>query len=91
MELNPSNEALTQLREHWQKVLICVMRKKGIKEVTLDMPDFQWLIDANAGGRMPFLVTIGRKSKGPDGGFTLVLCETQQEALEIVAQRQGRG
>lgn len=90
-ELNPSNEALTQLREHWQKVLMCVMRKHGIKEVTLDLADFEWLLAANAKGDMPIMLTLGRKQLGPDHGFTLVLCDNQAEAMERVALHQGRG
>jgi predicted small metal-binding protein len=90
-ELNPSNEALTQLREHWQQVLMHVMKKHGIKEVTIDMVDMQWLVDLNAQGKMPVMVTKGRKQLGPDGGFTLILCDSEQEAMEIVAKHHGRG
>lgn len=90
-EINPDNEALTQLREHWQQILMHVMRKHGIKEVTIDCADMQWLIDLNARGNMPMLVTIGRKNVGPHGGFTLHLCDSQRDAMEIVAKHQGRG
>ncbi len=90
-ELNPGNEALTQLREHWQKVLMMVMKKHGIKETTLDLPDMQWMIDASQRGDTPILVTLGRKQHGPDGGFTLILCDNAAAAMEIVAKYQGTG
>lgn len=91
MELNPNNEALTQLREHWQKVLMLVMKKEGIKECTLDLIDMEWLIEANKRGEMPFMLTLGRKQLGSQGGFTLVLCDSQSEAVERMAKHQGQG
>lgn len=90
-ELNPSNEALTQLREHWQQILMHVMKKSGIKQVTIDLADMQWLVDLNDQGKRPIMVTLGRKQVGPHGGFTLILCESDQEAMEVVAKNQGRG
>lgn len=87
-EINPGNEALTQLREHWQKVL--VMKKHGLREVTIDLADMQAAFGIN-GERMPFLVTLGRKRIGPHGGFTLILCDSETAAVEVIAQRQGRG
>lgn len=89
-ELNPSSEVLTQLRDHWQKVLVMVMKKHGLKEVTIDLEDMQAVFGAD-GGRRPFLVACGRKQVGPHGGFTLILCENQAEALEVIAKHQGRG
>ncbi len=91
MELNPNNEALTQLRDHWQKMLMLVMKKNGIKETTIDLPDMQWLCDLNERGEMPYMITLGRKSIGPHGGFTLILCETKEEMLELIAKHQGSG
>jgi hypothetical protein len=91
MEINPDNEALTQLREQWQKMLMLVMKKHGLKEVTIDAPDMQWLIDLNARGEMPFMIVLGRKRLGPEFGCTLVLCESKAEMIERIALHQGRG
>lgn len=85
-ELNPSSEILNQLRPHWDKVLVAVMRKHGIREVTLDGPEFEQLLTPP-----PVMVALGRKHVGEHGGFTLVIAKDQAEAIEIVAKQQGRG
>ena len=87
-EMNPGNEALTQLRGQWEKILLAVMRKHGIAEVTLDAPELEQLLPPD---NPPVLVVLGRKQVGPHGGFTLKVAANQQEALELVALNQGRG
>jgi hypothetical protein len=87
MEVNPHNEALTQLREHWQQALVALMLKHDIKETVLDFNEFRPLWVKNP----PILVVIGRKNVGPHGGFKLVVAANQAEMLEIVAKKQGHG
>lgn len=82
MEINPSNQTLTQLRDHWQKICVLVMRKLGAKEVDITERD---VAEVMAEG-MPFLVTHGRKD-----GFKLVLVKDQAAAVEYIAKNVGRG
>lgn len=89
-EINPSNEALTQLRPYWPQICVAVMRQHKIKEVTIDLPDLVGAFGRD-GQRMPYLAVIGRKHLGPHGGFTLLLCDTREELLEAIAKHQGRG
>lgn len=86
MEINPDNEALTQLRPYWDKICCILMRKLGLKEITLDLPDFQTLET-----KMPYLCVLGRKKLGSDKGFTLIVADSEQEMLEIIAKHQGKG
>lgn len=87
-ELNSGNEALTQLRPLWDKLLVIIMRKAGLKEVTVDMVDLEPFVQA---GRLPIVVVLGRKHLGHDKGFTLIIADTQAEMLELVAKHQGKG
>lgn len=88
IEINSGNEALTQLRPYWDKVLVAVMKQAGIREITLDAPDFERLFPA---GRGPIVVVLGRKHIGDDGGFTLCIADTRAEMVELVAKHQGNG
>lgn len=85
-EINPGNEALTQLRPYWEKILVIIMRMTGLKEITIDQPEIQAVI-ANP----PTVVVLGRKKLGPDKGFTLVVADNNREATEILAKHQGQG
>lgn len=87
-ELNSGNKALTQLRPLWDKLLVIIMRKAGLKEVTVDMADLAPFI---AAGGLPFVVVLGREHLGPDKGFTLIIADTREEMLELLAKHQGKG
>ena len=92
-ELNPKNEGLTQLREYWDKIIIMLMRKQGLKEVTFDLEDFQkYLPPVRTDGKFHLYVCVlGRKHLGPHGGFTIVLADSEQEMIETMARHQGKG
>jgi len=85
-EMNSGNEALTQLRPLWDKVLVLTMRKAGLKELTIDMPDVAPLLASP-----PIVVVLGRKHLGPDHGFTIILADSQAEMMELLAKHQGKG
>lgn len=87
-ELNSGNDALTELRPFWDKILVAIMAKSGMKEITLDMPDLQALW---ADGP-PIVIVLGRRHINPvTGGFTLVVCKTQEEAAAIVNRHKHLG
>ena len=86
-EINPDNEALTQLRPFWDKILVAMMRKAGVKELTLDLPD---LTAMTKDGKLPYVVVLGRKHIGPHGGFTICIADTREEIAELLAKHQGQ-
>lgn len=85
-EINPANEALAQLRPFWDKIIVIMMRKMGIKELAIDAPDIEPIIT-----KPPIICVLGRKKLGEDKGFTICLAESQTEMAGILAKHQGRG
>lgn len=84
--MNGGNEALTQLRPLWDKILVLALRKAGLKEITIDMPDVTPILE-----NPPIVVVLGRKHLGPDHGFTLIVADSRAEMLELIAKHQGSG
>lgn len=83
MEINPRNQTLTQLRDHWQKMFVLVMVKLGVSEIDITEDDIAKL---NAGGSMPFLVTHGHAR-----GVKFILKPSEREALEYLMRQQSKG
>lgn len=83
MEINPSNPGLTGLREQWQKLVVLIMKKHDLREVTFTAAEIEELIGSE---RMPYLVTHFKKNE-----LALVLCDDRAQAIEYMAKNQGHG
>lgn len=85
-EINPENQALTQLRAFWDKIIVILMWKAGLKEITIDSEDVAPLLK-----NPPVICVLGRKALGEDKGFTILLANSREEMLEALATHQGKG
>jgi hypothetical protein len=82
MEFNPNHKVTQGLHDHWHKIAALILHKLGVKQVVIDLDDFQSLEDSYPNG-MPCVVAQDKDNK-----LTIWLV-TEQEGRELAKKEGG--